>query len=73
MVAERINSYISGMVGTAVCDMCIQSALALSRSQQVQATTSALATTSDFIRDRGTCGTCRKDAKVIRPTRGAVT
>lgn len=65
-VPERVNQYITGAGGYALCDQCIQSALSLSQPQQVQQITSALATTSDFAREVGLCSLCHRKAKVTR-------
>jgi hypothetical protein len=66
-IPYRVNGYIT-QGGQSYCDGCIQKALELSRSQQVQQVTSALETTSDFIREAGVCALCKEPKQVIRHT-----
>ncbi len=64
-IPERVNALISGS-GTAQCDRCIQEALDLAQNNQVQQITSALATTSEFVREKAPCAGCRKTKVVTR-------
>lgn len=67
-IPERVNALISRS-GAANCDRCIQEALDLAQNNQVQQITSALATTSEFVRGKGPCVSCRKVKVVTRRTR----
>jgi hypothetical protein len=64
-IPYRVNRYIT-QGGQSYCDGCIQEALGLSRPQQVQQVTSALETTSDFVREAGECALCKQPKQVIR-------
>ena len=64
-IPERVNALISRS-GAANCDRCIQQELGLAQNNQVQQITSALATTSEFVRERGPCAACRKVKVVTR-------
>lgn len=64
-IPERVNALIS-LSGAANCDRCIQEELNLSQNNQVQQITSALATTSEFVREKGPCASCRKVKVVTR-------
>lgn len=55
----RVNALISDSAQP-MCDRCIQEVLGLRQANQVQQTTSALATTSDFRREKARCGGCGK-------------
>ena len=65
IIAERVNQFITQRRPAAICDACIASALAL-RHQQANRVTMALGTTSDFVRDQGTCVDCGKEQKVTQ-------
>ena len=65
-IPERVNALITGSNG-AHCDRCLQEALGLAQNNQVQQITSALATTSDFVREKAACAGCGKTKAVTRP------
>jgi hypothetical protein len=64
-VAERVSVWIRDHKGYVHCDRCIKDALGLSRPQQVQAVTSALATSNGYSRYIGTCFECGESRSVI--------
>ena len=64
-VPERVNRFLTER-GTPVCDRCIQQALRLSLSSQVQQIASALGTTRDFRREKGICSICKHPKMVTR-------
>jgi cellobiose-specific phosphotransferase system component IIA len=64
-IPERVNALITHS-GAARCDRCIQEALDLAQNNQVQQITSALATTSEFVREKAPCASCRKVKAVTR-------
>jgi hypothetical protein len=68
-IPERVNALIS-LSGAARCDRCIQEELGLSQNNQVQQITSALATTSEFVREKAACASCRKVKAVTRRAAG---
>lgn len=65
MIAERVNTFITGRKPKAFCDDCIKEQLGLSRRQQAQRVTGALATTDCFQRASGICSICGSEKKVI--------
>lgn len=69
-IPERVNALISRSEG-ANCDRCIQEELGLSQNNQVQQITSALATTSEFVREKAACASCRKVKVVTRRSEAA--
>ncbi len=64
-IPERVNALITDSEA-AQCDRCIQEALDLAQNNQVQQITSALATTSEFVRGKGACAACGKTKVVTR-------
>ena len=64
-IPERVNALISAS-GAAQCDRCIQEELDLAQNNQVQQITSALATTSEFVREKAPCAGCGKVKTVTR-------
>lgn len=70
MIAEQVYRFIRDLRPKSVCDDCIAESLNLSRRQQAQRVTNALATTSDFQRWQGTCSICSGAKKVIRSVVG---
>jgi hypothetical protein len=64
-VPKRINDFVTTGEGM-YCDMCIQSALRIARTAQVQPVTATLGTTRDFTRRRGECDICKSFRLVIR-------
>jgi hypothetical protein len=64
-IPERVNALITDSA-TAHCDRCIQEALGLAQNNQVQQITSALATTSEFVRGKAPCAGCGKTKVVTR-------
>ena len=67
-IPMRVNALIT-RYPEPLCDRCIQEELGLRQSNQVQQTTSALATTSDFHRAKTRCAGCDKVKMVTRPSR----
>jgi hypothetical protein len=63
IIAERVNQYITGRRGDALCDACVANALSL-RHQQANRVTMAFKTTSDFDRQVGLCADCGKEQLV---------
>jgi hypothetical protein len=69
-VADRITKWLRDNRGYAYCDGCIAMTLKLSRPQQAQAVTTALATASKrFCRFRGDCHRCFKE-KLVTMAKG---
>lgn len=64
-IPVRVNRLITHRQ-VALCDRCIQEELGLRQANQVQQTTSALATTREFAREKARCGACRKVKMVTR-------
>lgn len=62
---ERVNALITDG-GGASCDRCLQETLGVSQNNQVQQITSALATTSEFVREKAPCKSCGKTKVVTR-------
>ncbi len=62
-IAQKINDFVTARQPSAVCDECIGKALNL--STQTSQMTSALGTTSDFVRDKGICSICKTKKVVI--------
>jgi hypothetical protein len=67
---QEVNEFITGHAPNAVCDKCIAEALGWSNTGAHPAQiTGALATTSDFTRERGECSLCHNQKEVIRANR----
>jgi hypothetical protein len=62
---ERVNALITDS-GGASCDRCLQETLGVAQNNQVQQITSALATTSEFVREKAACAGCGKTKVVTR-------
>jgi len=62
---QRVNALITMSEG-ARCDRCLQEELGVSQNNQVQQITSALATTSEFVREKAACLGCGKLKAVTR-------
>ena len=62
-IPERVNALITDS-GGANCDRCLQEALGVSQNNQIQQITSALATTSEFVREKAPCAGCGKTKTV---------
>ncbi|AXK41042.1 hypothetical protein DVR09_00700 [Erythrobacter aureus] len=65
MIAHEIVEMIPGKDAQGVCDDCITAALGLSRRQQAQRVTSALAVTPSYHRWQDECYMCGKTKLVI--------
>lgn len=66
-VPQKINDYITSLRPQAVCNKCIARGTGLSNDGAHPAqVTGALATTSDFRQEIGTCSVCKQTKKVIR-------
>ena len=65
--AVRVNEYLT-KVGDPLCDMCVQRALGISQSNQVALIAGALATTSEFSREKGLCASCQTQKTVSAKT-----
>ena len=63
-IPQRVNDFITKGAG-AYCDNCIQRELKLARPQQVQQVTSALETTTDFVREEGRCDLCHEEPRMV--------
>lgn len=67
LVAEEVNDFITRKRPAFVCDLCIVRGLGLSVRAHANQITAALGTTSDFVREKGTCPDCKQsDVMVIR-------
>lgn len=66
LVAQIVNDFISAHHPDPVCDGCIVKGAKLYQPAQAGQITTALGTTSDFVREAGTCSLCGADRKVIR-------
>ena len=66
LIPERVNKFITDHMPDTFCDDCIAEQLDLSRRQQANRVTSALATTDNFRREIDSCSLCGKEKKVIR-------
>lgn len=65
-VPQRINDFISSHRPNPVCNKCIAEGVGLTNDTAHPAqVTGALATTSDFIQEEGTCSLCKNQRKVI--------
>ena len=69
LIAQKVNDLITSRAPRAVCDACIVDALGFSSHAHAAQITAALGTTSDFIRQAGTCSICKKDRIVIHAHR----
>jgi hypothetical protein len=63
-VTERISLWLR-QVGRPHCDDCLVNELKLTRRQQANRATNALAATRNFIRDKGVCSLCGRRKMVI--------
>lgn len=64
---HEVNDFITQRKPAAVCNKCIAIGLGWTNDAAHPAQiTGALATTSDFIQEAGTCSICKGDKKVIR-------
>jgi hypothetical protein len=69
MRPQEINDFITSKRPAAVCNRCIANGLNLSNKGAHPAqVTAALATTNDFVQERGNCSICHNERKVIRRT-----
>ena len=66
-IPERVNRFVAER-GAPICDRCIQQSLKHSLTNQVQQITSALGTTRDFKREKGTCSICKNQKMVTLST-----
>ena len=66
-VPQRINDFITEHRPEAVCNKCIAKGTDLTNDAAHPAqVTKALATTSDFTQEAGTCSICKDNKMVIR-------
>lgn len=66
-VPQRINDFITARQHQPVCNKCIAAGVGLTNDAAHPAQiTGALATTSDFVQETGTCSICKSNKKVIR-------
>lgn len=69
---QEVNDFITRLAPNAVCDKCIAESLGMVNTGAHPAQiTGALATTSDFKRERGECSICHSEKEVIRAVRRA--
>ena len=66
LISERVNAFLTQEAPRAFCDDCIAQRLQLSRRQQAHRVTSALGTTTNFLREDGACSICGQIKKVTR-------
>lgn len=68
--SQEFNNYVSSRQPAALCNKCIANGLGwpndAAHPNQIAA---ALATTSDFSRERGNCSNCHNNKLVIRANR----
>jgi hypothetical protein len=65
-VPQKINDYITSLRPEPVCNKCIAKGVGLTNDAAHPAQiTKALATTSDFTQESGTCSVCKDEKKVI--------
>lgn len=65
-VPQRINDFITTHRPSPVCNKCIAAGIGLTNDAAHPAQiTGALATTSDFTQESGTCSICKGNKKVI--------
>lgn len=69
LVAQIVNAFITEHHPAPVCDGCIVKGAKLYQPAQAGQITTALGTTSDFVRDMGDCSICGAHRKVIRSVR----
>ncbi len=68
-VPQRINDFITSHRPKPVCNKCIADGIGLINAGAHPAqVTGALATTSDFTQEMGTCSLCKATKKVIART-----
>ena len=65
-IAENVSNWLRRQHKKAFCDDCIKEKLQLSRRQQAFRVTSALGTTSEFLRQSGICSACGSTKFVTR-------
>ena len=66
-VPQRINNFITSNRPNPVCNKCIADGIGLTNDTAHPAQiTGALATTTDFIQEDGTCIICKNQKKVIK-------
>ncbi|GGN51364.1 hypothetical protein GCM10011349_23880 [Novosphingobium indicum] len=64
---QEVNDFITDHSPNPVCNKCIANGLGWSNDAAHPAQiTGALATTSDFVQETGTCSICKDSKKVIR-------
>lgn len=66
LVAQRVNDWITEQRPKPVCDTCIVQGLNLTQQAHAAQITTALGTTSDFIRAKGVCSICKNERMVIK-------
>jgi hypothetical protein len=67
LVAQEVNDFITKRRPAFVCDLCIVRNLGLSVRAHANQITAALATTSEFVREKGSCPDCKQsDVMVIK-------
>jgi ribosomal protein S14 len=69
LVAQLVNEFISAHHPEPVCDGCIVKGAKLYQPAQAGQITTALGTTTDFVRELGECSICGAQRKVIRAVR----
>lgn len=70
LVAQKVNDLITGLCGEAICDRCIYDQMNFASHAHSAQITGALGTTSDFIREKSTCGKCGEVRTAISFARG---
>ena len=66
-VPQQVNDFITSHKPKPVCNKCIADGIGLTNNTAHPAQiTGALATTRDFMQERGTCVICKSSKKVIR-------
>jgi hypothetical protein len=66
-VPQDINDFITSRRPAAFCNKCVAEGVGLTNDTAHPAqVTAALGTTTDFVREAGTCSMCKNDKTVIR-------
>ena len=65
-VPQRINDFVTSHRPNPLCNRCVAYGAGFKNEAYPAQITAALATTSEFVQEPGTCFLCKRDKKVIR-------